>query len=402
MNQSYRLVWSAVRGAWAVVSELAKSHAKSGAAMVVVAAATAAMPAQAVLVLDSTMDLNSTGAIGSVQAASGVGNDQLVEFAEGETFTFSSENFLLNAFDVGSKITEEGDGDGIYNFTKTDSTQTGFAGIQANGGGVIDLSNAKKINYTSAAKANFIDASGLAIFATNNSSIKLSDLTLSYINTGNASTSFDAPAIKAQSNSQISIAKLELTTNENGLTAQGAGSRIEIGGGLITANATSAQAATSFDQGEIVLINTDIEMSGDGAKAVVISDNGGRATITGGKINLQGANAKVFQVKDSNLSVTGASIIASGSNSDGLVLENLNSTTDAETQIALSDTTIDATRTALLFRGGVETVDVVGGSLTGVNAIAVSDASFSANLTVNTNDTILKGMLVLLYVHFLI
>jgi hypothetical protein len=29
MNQSYRLVWSAVRGAWAVVSELTKSHAKS-------------------------------------------------------------------------------------------------------------------------------------------------------------------------------------------------------------------------------------------------------------------------------------------------------------------------------------------------------------------------------------
>ncbi len=44
MNQSYRLVWSAVRGAWTAVSELAKSHAKSGAAITVVAA-TAAMPA---------------------------------------------------------------------------------------------------------------------------------------------------------------------------------------------------------------------------------------------------------------------------------------------------------------------------------------------------------------------
>ncbi len=60
MNQSYRLVWSTVRGAWAVVSELAKSHAKSGAAMVVVAAATAAMPAQAV-VFDDSLDLNATG-----------------------------------------------------------------------------------------------------------------------------------------------------------------------------------------------------------------------------------------------------------------------------------------------------------------------------------------------------
>jgi hypothetical protein len=85
MNQSYRLVWSAVRGAWAVVSELAKSHAKSGAAMVVVAAATAAMPAQAV-VIDSSQDLNSTGAAGSVQASSSVGFEPLVEFATGQTF----------------------------------------------------------------------------------------------------------------------------------------------------------------------------------------------------------------------------------------------------------------------------------------------------------------------------
>ena len=47
MNKSYRLVWSVVRGAWTVVSELAKSHAKSGAAIVVVAAAAVALPTHA-------------------------------------------------------------------------------------------------------------------------------------------------------------------------------------------------------------------------------------------------------------------------------------------------------------------------------------------------------------------
>jgi len=142
MNQSYRLVWSAVRGAWAVVSELAKSHAKSGAAMVV-AAATTAMPAQAV-VIDSSQDLNSTGAAGSVQASSSVGFEPLVEFATGQTFTFSSERSLLNSNGSTAKITEQGAGGGTYNLTKTDSAQTEFAGIQVNNGGLIDLSNAKK------------------------------------------------------------------------------------------------------------------------------------------------------------------------------------------------------------------------------------------------------------------
>ena len=42
MNLSYRLVWSAVRKAWVVVSELAKSHAKSGALVVATTAAFAA------------------------------------------------------------------------------------------------------------------------------------------------------------------------------------------------------------------------------------------------------------------------------------------------------------------------------------------------------------------------
>ncbi len=50
MNQSHRLIWSAVRGAWIIVSELAKSHAKSGVAMLIIATATLAMPAQAVLI----------------------------------------------------------------------------------------------------------------------------------------------------------------------------------------------------------------------------------------------------------------------------------------------------------------------------------------------------------------
>ncbi len=86
MNQSYRLVWSAVRGAWAVVSELAKSHAKSGAAMVVVAAATAAMPAQAVVV-DNSFDLNTTGDKISVEADDSF---PLVQFKAGQTFTLGS------------------------------------------------------------------------------------------------------------------------------------------------------------------------------------------------------------------------------------------------------------------------------------------------------------------------
>ncbi|MBY0346445.1 MAG: ESPR domain-containing protein, partial [Neisseriaceae bacterium] len=109
MNQSYRLIWSAIRSAWIVVSELVKSHTKSTALMVVTA--TAANPAQAFLV-DNTMYLNSTDGMGSVRASSGVGDDRLVEFTEGQTFTFSSERFLLNSIGFGSKISEQGAGGG--------------------------------------------------------------------------------------------------------------------------------------------------------------------------------------------------------------------------------------------------------------------------------------------------
>ncbi|MBY0346405.1 MAG: autotransporter outer membrane beta-barrel domain-containing protein, partial [Neisseriaceae bacterium] len=283
-------------------------------------------------------------------------------------------------------------GGGTYNLTKADSIQIGFSGIHANGGGGIDFSKAAKINYTSTTRDNQGDASSVAILATDNSIITLSNLTLNHTNAAlDLSQVSNLSAIKAEFNSKISITNLALTTNVNGLTAQGTGSRIEVGGGLITVNSANAQVASSFTQGEFFLTNTSIEMSGDRAKAVVLSDKGGRATITGGKMKLQGTNSTVFLIKDSNLSVTGASIVTSGSDSYGLVIENLNSTTDAETQITLSDTTINASLTALLFRGGVETVDVVGGSLTGVNAIGVSDASRSANLTVNTNDTLLTG-----------
>jgi hypothetical protein len=93
MNQSYRLIWSGVRGAWAVASELAKSHAKSGSVMITVAAASAAMPAQA-RVISSDNGLTVTGKAGSVVANfdSGIG---IAEFnAEGQTFTFSSEYSL--------------------------------------------------------------------------------------------------------------------------------------------------------------------------------------------------------------------------------------------------------------------------------------------------------------------
>lgn len=323
-------------------------------------------------------------------------------------FTFSSENNLLNANGSTAKIIEQGAGGGTYNLTKIDSAEKNFAGIQANSGGLIDLSNAKKITYTSKVR-NTGDAAQIAVLATGNSSIKLSDLTLNHENTTRdpTSTSMKGPtAIQAQSNSQINIAKLDLTTNENGLTATDTGSRIDVGGGLITANGDLAQAVRARNGAEVNLTNTNIEMSGNGAKAFDIDGNGSRVTMVGGKINLSGSRTTALELEgfNSSLSLTGVTIIASGPLasgasyvfSDGLRIHDYTSGVEAGNQITLTDTTIDVTGKALASYADVETVDVVGGRLTGRQyaiyaSYTINNGSLQqSHLTVNTNDTILE------------
>jgi hypothetical protein len=156
MNQSYRLVWSAVRGAWTVVSELAKSHAKSGAVMVTVAAVTAALPAKA-------------GPLNGYALAAGTATGDLIQNVAGQhaidaadisgnSVTFSGTNFNISSIDVAAirasgvnaRIKEANTG-ATYNI----STGNGVSGLLSSpviltqSGGSLDLTGAKLINLTS-------------------------------------------------------------------------------------------------------------------------------------------------------------------------------------------------------------------------------------------------------------
>ena len=388
MNQSYRLVWSAVRGAWAVVSELAKSHAKSGAAMVVVAAATAAMPAQAVVVEPTNPGLVTTGFVGSVVANKTTGNT-LLQFQKDGTFVISSDVVPILASGQGYKVEEEAGGNGgTYTISKNDSAYTGIAGIQASDGGVIDLSNAKKITYNSKTRLGFTpDASQIAILAGGASTIKLSDLTLNHNSVG---VSFESiPVIRAESGSQIEIAKLTLTTNAKaGLNSTDAGSLVKLGGGSITANTASAQIVSAYSGAKAEVSNTNIDMSGDKAIAFVAVRKGSVA-VNGGTVNLTGKNSLGFISSNGNLAVTDATVTALDAESDGVQLGDLSiKNIDADTDIKLTNTTLNVGGSALLLAYGTETVAVEKGSLSGKYAIA---ADIGTSLTVNTNDTLLKG-----------
>lgn len=433
MNQSYRLVWSGVRGAWTVASELAKSHAKSGSVMITVAAATATMPAQA-RVISSTENLNSTDKQGSVVANfdSGIG---IAEFdAEGQTFNFESEYSLLAAE---NKYTDYADGatkphtirekvrenkealGGIYNIRKKDKLTIldSVAGILANRGALIDLSTAQQINYTSEV---IRPSSGLAaeaaIEAANTGTvIKLSNLNLTHTATGNTLDKGDEATIYANTGGKIEIGKLGrldtdekgnvinvggLSTNVDGLVAT-EGSTITIGktdkpwqpkpqelnnqrSFISVATGGTSAKAVSLDGGSTVeLYDTNIEMTDALAKAFVAKD-GSAAIFKGGAINLRAAASTAFYIDNSTLRTDFVDVVAPDSNSIGVHLVG-----SATADLHLGSISVGGT--ALSLESGTGDVFLDQMILAGTNAIIAKSDSPSNARTVRTNNSSLIG-----------
>jgi autotransporter family porin len=409
MNQSYRLIWSGVRGAWAVASELAKSHAKSGSVMITVAAASAAMPAQA-RVISSDNGLTVTGKAGSVVANfdSGIG---IAEFnAEGQTFTFSSEYSLLAAE---NKYVDYADGatkphtikenkdslGGIYNITKNDKNQDSVAGVLANRGALIDLSTAKQINYTSNVnRPNSGLAAEAAIEAANaGTEIKLSNLNLTHTVTGNTLDKGDEATIYANTGGKIAINQLTLTTNVDGLVATG-GSTITIGKTdtpwkpkpqslnnqrsliSVTTGGKTARAVSLDGASTVELYDTNIEMTDALAQAFVVKD-GSKATFQGGSINLRAAASTAFYIDNSTLRTDFVDVVAGASDSIGLHLVG-----SAKADLHLGSIFVGGT--ALSQESGTGDVFLDQMVMAGTNAIIAKPDS---TLNVQTNNTSLIG-----------
>jgi hypothetical protein len=306
MNQSYRLVWSAVRGAWTAVSELAKSHAKSGTVIAVVAAATVAAPVQAV-----------TGGVPKLapgeQLAQGTVTGDLIQTASGahaidalnvpifDALTgmpiapvrFSGTNFNISSIDVAAirasgvnaKIVELNTG-ATYNI----STGNGVSGlldspvILTQSGGSLDLTSAKLINVTS----NFYSV----LYARDVSRMDLSNVVINQ-----TSLAPNGRAIAVENGSYIGIKHLDLTTNVKGIDAfsgssQGVAAVLDIGAvdkqSLIKATGT---AVDSYGYAKVNLLNTAISTTGNGAKGVNVYQ-GGEVTMTdNSSISTTGANA---------------------------------------------------------------------------------------------------------------
>ncbi len=317
MNQSYRLVWSVVRSAWTVVSELAKSHAKSGAVMVVVAA-TAAMPAQGAGAVSAGLGQTVTVVTGPyIVGDGGVGitaNNGNIQFVEGGVFTINStDKAALSAINNGT-VAEVGTGGGTY----TINTGVGnFYAIEAKSGGKIDLSKAALVDLTTGHLVG-VWAEGA------NSKIDISKLTLNHTPTLGQQLYYIAGSFRASDEGQINIGELHLTANRipeaslpNGVSVEGLNSTVTIGNATTRSSINVPGLGVMVNnQGSVSLKNIDIIST---FMTPIYIYNGSTASLTDVSIAASAgdgsaAGASGIDMSGSTVSLTDVSIAISGEN----------------------------------------------------------------------------------------
>ncbi len=384
MNLSYRLVWSAVRKAWIVVSELAKSHAKSGAVLLATAALSA--PAQAAAPV-SADGIEVTVTSDTYEAGnSGVGvlatNGGTITFAEGGTFNVNSTDFATMKATGNSTIKEEGTGGGTY-VLNTGAGPNGA--IEATYGSSIDLSTATLVDLTTQHR--------IGIYAGGDSSIEMSHLVIhqNYAGTGGA-------AILAYDQSTVTVAKLDVTTNQVALQSSGEGSVITIGAvgqgtSSIDVSGDNHAAVIVEDNASVSLTETAIVTSGNNSNGVEVS-GGATLSYEGGSITTSGDNSHglVYDLEaasaDTTLQLNRLNINANSSTSDAIVI-NSSLTQTTQTSIDLVNPFLNAGHNAIALESGAAAINMTGGLVQGENAALYAAAG--ATLTVNSFDTNIKG-----------
>jgi outer membrane autotransporter protein len=386
MNLSYRLVWSAVRKAWIVVSELAKSHTKSGVVLLATAALSA--PAQAA----GPISADGAGTVTNVASDTYTGaNTQVgVRAEDGGSIVFdeagqfvieTTDSAALKANRYGS-IAEAGNGGGTYTITTTAGP---YAAIEASGNSSIDLSTAYLIDLTTQQKN--------AVYAGGGSSIEMSHLVINQNYAG-----ADGVAILAYGQSTVTVARLELTSNQVALQASGEGSVITIGAvgqgtSRIDVSGDNHAAVIVEDNASVSLTETAIVTSGNNSNGVEVSD-GATLGYEGGSITTSGDNSHglVYDLDaapaDTTLQLNRLNINASSSTSDAIVI-NSSLTQTTQPSIDLFNPFIHAGRNAIALESGAAVINMTGGLVQAENAALY--AATDTTLTVNTSDTNIKG-----------
>ncbi len=387
MNLSYRLVWSAVRKAWIVVSELAKSHAKSGAVLLVTATAALSAPAQAAgpvtadgvgVVLPVASDTYDA-AYNEVGLWAQNGGEIVLE--EGGTFNINSANMAGIKASSGSTIKEAGNGGGTY---VLNSGVGNYAAIEASSGSTIDLSTATLVDLTTQQR--------VGIYAGDSSSIEMSHLVIDQNYAGT-----DGAAILAYGLSTVTVTELDVHTNQVALNADGQGSEINIGArenvSSIEVSGDNHAAVIAQNGASVNLVNTAIVTSGNNSNGVEIT-GGATLSFEGGSITTSGDNSHgvvydlTASLADATLQLNRLMITTSSPTSDAIVL-NSELTQTTQTSVELFNPFVQAGRNAISLESGAASFNVTGGLLKGDNASLYAAAD--TNLNVNTVGTGIIG-----------
>ena len=386
MNLSYRLVWSAVRKAWIVVSELAKSHAKSGALVVATTAAFAA----------NTQAAPPQEAVGSNQVTNvvsdtyeGIDSEVGIRAEKGGTIIFDTNgDFYVNTTDsaalkaqTGGTIKENGSGGGTYALT------TGAGNVAA-----IESSDYSTINLSTATLVQLTTEQKMGVSASESSTINISHLEM---NQNYAGT--DGAAILAYGESTVTVGNLNVTTNQVALQAIGDGSVITIGEvGTVNSIKVSGDdhaAVIVEDNASVSLTEMAIMTSGDNSNGVEVS-GGATLSYEGGSITTSGENSHglVYDLEaasaETTLQLNGLIINANSSTSDAILI-NSSLTQTTQSSIDLVNPFINAGRNAIALESGAASLYMTGGVVLAENAALY--AATDTTLTVNTWDTRIKG-----------
>ena len=272
MNQSYRLVWSAVRGAWAVVSELTKSHAKSVVMASVVIAAVVPMQVQAVLI--SSGDLSVQDLKVGHLASTGV-----TEFEVGGTFGMASTNFaVLRASGVGSMVDLGG---GTYHLSTASGSEAAIESLGDLGKGGIDFSKANKVILTTGQRAGLEASKG--------GHIQLSELDLTHSHSSGMANV--ASILSQDEGSVITLRKAKIENSTSGVGIE------SLNGGEIIINEL-AYASTNAHSGLLLTGTKNSQMT-------IGSLTGAQSRISNGNGNLITVNAKAATLMLNHIEVTG-------------------------------------------------------------------------------------------------
>jgi len=388
MNLSYRLVWSAVRKAWVAVSELAKSHTKSGAVLLVTATAALSAPAQAAGPISAV----GPGQVTNVASDTYTGtNTQVgvmaqyggsIVFDEAGQFVIETTDSAALKANRNGSIVEAGNGGGTYIITTTAGP---YGAIEASENSSIDLSTAKLIDLTTQQR--------VGVYAGGNSSIEMSHLVINQNYAG-----ADGAAILAYDQSTVTVARLDLTSNQVALQASGEGSVITIGAvgqgtSSIDISGDNHAAVIVEDNASVFLTETAIVTSGNNSNGVEIS-GGATLSYEGGSITTSGDNSHglVYDLDaasaDTTLQLNRLNINANSSTSDAIVI-NSSLTQTTQPSIDLVNPFLNAGHNAIALESGAAAINMTGGLVQGENAALY--AATDTTLTVNTVDTKIKG-----------